>query len=265
MKVCILGSGTAVPVPDRFPSGVLIEAGGFRLMVDLGPGTLRRLAQAGVGAGELDAVLFTHYHTDHCADLAALLFALRNPAFAGRSTLQLRGHAGLRSLLDQLTAAWPWLEPKDYPLDLEEITPGPLTLGPLQIEAVRVQHTAQSLAYRIHAPDGGSVALSGDADVCPGLAEVARGTDLFICEAAFPDGAKVDGHLTPSLAAEAAAAAQTRVLCLTHFYPECAGHDLLAQARSRFDGRVVLAEDLLEFELGAGLDPRPPIRRRVSR
>ncbi|MCA8958191.1 MAG: ribonuclease Z [Planctomycetes bacterium] len=253
MKVTILGSGTAVPVPDRFPAGVLVVTEGERdqvVAVDLGPGVLRRIAQAGYGADRVDAVLFTHYHTDHTADLAALLFALRNPALAQRPTLRLIGHAGLAELLDHLTAAWPWLRPRGYSLEVEEIGPGGFTLDTLRVDAVPIRHTAQSLAYRLTDARGASVAISGDADVCEGLADVARGVDLFICEAAFPDGNYTEGHLTPSLAGAAASEAGATRLCLTHFYPECSGHDLLAQAAQTFDGDVVLAEDLLTFDLG---------------
>ena len=48
---------------------------------------------------------------------------------------------------------------------------------------------------------------------------------------------------------EAAAQAGVKTLCLTHFYPECDGHDLEAQARSVYDGEVVLASDLAQFAL----------------
>lgn len=250
MEVTILGSGTAVPVPDRFPSGVAVRAMDTLVTVDLGPGTLRRLAQAGYGVTQLDAVLFTHFHTDHTADLAALLFALRNPSFVGRPPLTLYGHRGLKTLLGHLTAAWPWLEPKGYPLEVIEIEPGAFDIGALTVTAVPIRHTDASLAYRLESPAGGSVALSGDADVCDGLAQVAADTDLFICEAAFPDGEKVEGHLTPSLAGAAAESAGTRKLCLTHFYPECEGHDLRAQAQSTYSGEVVLATDLMRFTLG---------------
>ena len=70
----MLGSGTAVPVRDRFPAGYLVRIGTFRALVDLGPGVLRRLPALGLDLDAIDAVLLTHYHTDHCADLAALLF-----------------------------------------------------------------------------------------------------------------------------------------------------------------------------------------------
>ena len=169
MEVTILGSGTAVPDPDRFPSGVLVSTADQVIVVDIGPGVLRRIAQSGCGAGQITTVLLTHYHTDHTADLAALLFALRNPAFAGRQPLRLIGGAGLHTFLGHLTAAWPWLRPSGYELDVCEIGPGPFALGAIRVTAFPIEHTDASLAYRIESPGGAGVAISGDADVCDGL------------------------------------------------------------------------------------------------
>ena len=248
MRVTILGSGTAVPVADRFPAGHLVRAGGTTLLIDLGPGTLRRLAQTGVGLEAIDAVLLTHYHTDHCADLAALLFALRSPRYAGRKPLAVYGADGLRELHGHLVAAWPWLAPRGYELTLHTIAQQRFAVGGLDIETARIEHTAASLGYRLTA--GGRVAaFSGDADECEGLVTIAREADLFVCDCAFPDAARQAGHLTPTLAARHAARAGCRRLCLTHFYPECDGHDLLGAAQAAFDGEVVLARDLLEFDL----------------
>ena len=47
MRLTVLGSGTAVPVADRFPAGYWVQDGDTSVLVDCGPGTLRRLAQAG--------------------------------------------------------------------------------------------------------------------------------------------------------------------------------------------------------------------------
>jgi len=249
LRVTILGSGTAVPVAGRFPSGVLVQGGGQTVLVDLGPGVLRRLAETGVGLEAVDAVLLTHFHTDHCADLAALLFGLRNPRYAGRPPLRLIGAAGLRELLGHLTAAWPWLQPRDYTLSIEEIAPGPLRLGTLRVAAIPIRHTAQSLGYRITAAGGAVAAFSGDADECDELVELARDADLFVCDCAFPNEHRTEGHLTPALAGAAAARAEVKTLCLTHFYPECDGYDLTAQARACFGGEIVEAADLLTFDL----------------
>lgn len=248
MRLTVLGSGTAVPVPDRFPAGYLVESGGSKLMVDCGPGTLRRLAQSGVSPTELDAVLLTHYHTDHCADLAALLFALRSPQLAKTRPLRIYGAPGLRRLLARLTEAWPWLEPKGYQLELVEWRPGTQQVAGFEVTSIPIRHTAQSLGYRLRT-DAGVVALSGDADTCEELVDLARDADIFVCDAAAPDDAKIDGHLTPGLAADYARRGSAKRLLLTHFYPECDGVDLVAQARARFDGEVLAAVDLMRVAL----------------
>ena len=113
-----------------------------------------------------------------------------------------------------------------------------------------IRHTAQSLGYRI-AADGGAIAFSGDADECDELVDLARGADVFVCEAATPDGQKLDGHLTPALAAGYAERAGCGRLVLTHFYPPCEGVDLRAQAAAHFGGAVELARDLQSTAVGA--------------
>jgi ribonuclease BN (tRNA processing enzyme) len=248
MQLTVLGSGTAIPVADRFPAGYLVATGTTTVMVDCGPGSLRRLAQSGANLRDLAAVLLTHYHTDHCADLAALLFALRSPHFAGRAPLRVFGAPGLERLVQKLTEAWPWLQPRGYELELVEVTPGRFALHDFEVTAVPIRHTAQSLGYRL-ATAAGSVALSGDADECDELVELARGADVFVCDAATPDGQKLDGHLTPGLAAEHAERAGSKALVLTHFYPECEGHDVASMAARRFRGRVVVASDLMRVDV----------------
>ena len=250
MRLTVLGSGTAVPAPDRFPAGYLLEHGASKVMVDCGPGTLRRLAQAGVSPTDLDAVLLTHYHTDHCADLAALLFALRSPQLSARPPLAIYGAPGLRRLVAKLTEAWPWLEPRGYDLDLVEWLPGTAEVAGFEVTSIPIRHTAQSLGYRVRTPDG-VVALSGDADTCEELVDLARDADVFVCDAAAPDDAKIEGHLTPGLAGDYAQRGGARRLVLTHFYPACDGVDLIAQARARFDGEVEMAADLMQLELSA--------------
>ncbi|GAB4150622.1 MAG: MBL fold metallo-hydrolase [Planctomycetota bacterium] len=244
MELTILGSGTAIPVPDRFPAGCFVRASGLGILVDCGPGTLRRLAQAGFALDDIDAVLLTHFHTDHCADLGPLLFALHGPAGDGRRPLSILAAPGLCRFLRLLAEIWPWTLPKGYELMAREIGEREFRLGPVEILALPIRHTAQSLGYRLR--DGtGTIAFSGDADECEELVDLARGADLFVCDSAFPDGAKVDGHLTPGLAGRIARRAGARTLVLTHFYPECEGRGARAGAAAEFDGAIVPAEDLM--------------------
>ncbi|MFO1053665.1 MAG: MBL fold metallo-hydrolase [Planctomycetota bacterium] len=249
LRVTVLGSGTAVPSADRFPAGHLLQDGDRTLCIDLGPGVLRRLAACGLDLDAVDAVLFTHYHTDHCADVAALLFGLRSPRYAGRKPLHLFGAPGLRTLIGSLTQAWPWLTPRDYELHLHEIEPGSHDVLGLRVDALAIEHTKESLGYRVHGGGGAIAAFSGDAVLCDNLVPLARDSDLFVCDSAFPSAAPGPGHMTPSEAGRVAARAGCRILLLTHFYPECDGHDLLAEARREFDGDIRMAEDLLSFRL----------------
>jgi len=56
---------------------------------------------------------------------------------------------------------------------------------------------------------------------------------------------EMGGHLTPSSAGRMAALAGAKRLVLTHFYPECLGTDIADQCRKTYDGKLILARDLL--------------------
>ncbi|RLB88140.1 MAG: MBL fold metallo-hydrolase, partial [Deltaproteobacteria bacterium] len=81
------------------------------------------------------------------------------------------------------------------------------------------------------------------------LVSLSTDADLLICESAMPDGMKVPGHLTPSLAGRIAAEAGVKRLVLTHFYPECESVDLYEQCRKTYQGPLLLARDLMEIVL----------------
>ncbi len=247
MECIVLGSGTAVPHPRRGSAGNMVRHGGFTLLVDAGLGTLQKLAVLEVSLAEPDVVAFTHLHLDHTAELAPLLFALRNAGIGRRKPLSLLGAPGFRDFYGKLRRMYgAWVEAENYPLLVEEITDRPVSLGSLVLTAVPVLHTPQSVALRVEDPETGKViAFSGDTAVCPGLVTAARNADVAVFECSFPNERKVEGHLTPGEAGEVAAAAQVKKLVLTHFYPECEEADILGQCRETFSGEVILAEDLL--------------------
>src|SRR6185369_16583001 len=83
----ILGSGTAVPTPDRGAAGYLLITDKDRFMLDCGPGSTRKLAQAGCRLTDLDRVLVSHFHSDHVNDLAAVIFGSRIPDHTRTSPL----------------------------------------------------------------------------------------------------------------------------------------------------------------------------------
>jgi ribonuclease BN (tRNA processing enzyme) len=254
MKVTLLGSGTCVPRLARSACAVLVETQASKILLDLGPGTMRRLLHRGVTIFDLTHIFISHFHPDHTAELVPLLFATKYPDSTARTRpLHLLGGSGLKRFYKALQGAYDdWIVLPAGQLIVGEID----TLGgealhfdDFKLTARPAAHRPESLACRIEDADGTVVAYSGDTEPCPGVVEAARAADLFICEAAMPDELKVPGHLTPGLAGQMAAQAQARRLVLTHLYPPCDEVDIVKQAQGTYKGPVFAAEDLMSFLL----------------
>ena len=96
MRVTILGSGTCVPRLERSSAAVLVESGPHKLLIDAGPGTMRRLLEAGRTIFDITHLLITHFHPDHSAELVPMLFATKYPDVQRRQTpLVIMGGQGL--------------------------------------------------------------------------------------------------------------------------------------------------------------------------
>jgi ribonuclease BN (tRNA processing enzyme) len=249
----VLGSGTAVPRADRASSCYLLDDGeGTRLLIDCGPGALHRAARVGCTLPDLTGVLLTHIHPDHCSDLVALQFALRNPLLARRpAPVLVFGHPSVGLLLSRLRNAWPgWLASDEAVVRFVPVAPGTVELpGRWRVSAHRVAHTEASLGWRVQRPDGFVLAFSGDATEGEDLLALGRDADLFVLEAAVTEAQPVPGHLTPRRAGAVAAACGARHLLLTHFYPPVLEQPIERLVRETFEGRVTLAQDGLTLPL----------------
>ena len=69
LKVVICGSRSPLPSPGRAESCVVIEAGDDIYIFDLGNGSVNNLTQYQLPWPNVKAVLVTHMHSDHMADL----------------------------------------------------------------------------------------------------------------------------------------------------------------------------------------------------
>lgn len=252
MRVTLLGSGTCVPRLERASSSLLVEAGSLSILVDCGLGTLHRLLAAGKDPADVDLLFLSHFHPDHTGELVSLLFSGKYAGKYGRKKpLTLVAGRGLGDFYGGLCRVYgEWVDLNGglflRELPLEE--PFFWEFQGVRLGGIPVNHRPESLAFSVER-DGKRVVISGDTDDCPELAGFAAGADLFICEAAMPDGLKVPGHLTPSLAGALAEEAGVGRLVLTHFYPECDSADVLAQAGAVFHGSVFKAQDLMTFEV----------------
>ena len=89
----VLGSGGPLADDSRASAGYLVWVDGeAKLLIDAGGGVFLRFGEAGAKLENLDAILISHFHADHVADLAAIL---KSGFFEGRTReLTLAGPAG---------------------------------------------------------------------------------------------------------------------------------------------------------------------------
>ena len=254
IAVTILGSGTCVPSLERSSCSVLMQIKDSLLMFDSGPGTMRRLLEAGHTIFEIDFLFYSHLHPDHSGELVTLLFANKYAnGFRRQHPLTIVAATGFKTFFNHLKTAYgAWIElaPEMFNIiELNNRAPDAWHFDDFAVASQPVEHIDSSIAYRVTSPGGRAVVYSGDTDVSENLVTLSKDADLLICESALPDELKVAGHLTPSLAGEIAARANVGKLVLTHFYPQCDLVDIEQVCRRTYPGPLVLAEDLMQIKL----------------
>lgn len=239
-----------MPAAGYSPAGIYVGTGKEHILLDAGAGSLQRLQRAGLPWHKLDRIFLTHYHLDHCLDLASILFAYRLPQLHRKKPLAVYGPPGLSRLYAQLNRAYQgWLAPRGFKLTLNELQETELRFKGYTVRTKRMNHYAtRAVGFRITRKEK-TLSYSGDTDACDAAVELGRGADLLILECSTPDEQKIEGHLTPSACACIAAAARCRRLLLTHFYPVFKGYDIRSRVRRLFKGRLILAKDFTSVSL----------------
>lgn len=243
MRLTVLGSSGSHPAPGRACSAYLLEHDGHLLQLDCGNGSMGNLLRHAAVA-DLGALVVTHRHPDHWADLVGMAVSLRYGARAG----VLDVHAPT----DAITTFGTLLgEGVDGALRLHPIAAGDrIVVGPFRIDCFQARHQVPTLALRVEA-DGAVVAYSGDSDTTPVLDDVARDADLFVADCTWTDAPdRPDGvHMSGLAAGRHAASAGARRLLVTHVWPETDPEAVAAEARTTFDGEVLVAVDGMVVEL----------------
>jgi ribonuclease BN (tRNA processing enzyme) len=239
MRLTIVGCAGSFPGPDSPASCYLIEADGFRLVMDLGSGALGGL-QRYLGLDEVDALCLSHLHADHCLDLCGYSVARLHHPDGPRPRLPVYAPAGAA---EQLSAALGGGSTGiTDAFEFRTLAPGSLRIGPLRVTAAHMNHPVETFGFRLE-HDGAALAYSADTGPCAELGELARAADVLLCEASFLDrpGLPGDLHLTGRQAGEAAARAGARRLVLTHLVAWNDPAASRAEAAAAFGGELALA------------------------
>jgi ribonuclease BN (tRNA processing enzyme) len=232
VRLTVIGSSPAWPNPGSAQSGYLVE-GEHTLLLDCGPGVLGRLRKERV---RVDAIAVTHFHLDHWGDLVPWAWLNKY------GPVDLRAPCVLwvppKGIDELATFASFWGNPNMFEdaFELHEFEPDvPFEAAGIEVVAQRLPHyNLEAYGFRA-AHDGKTLAYSGDSAPCREIVDLARGADLFVCEATLADGV-VDGPPRGHLSAEEALAAADGPILLTHRPVELPQPDGVPCA---YDGLVV--------------------------
>jgi len=247
MRLTFLGTGSAMPLPDRAQTGLLLERGDRRLLIDCGAGVLHRLAATEPGYEGVSTVLLTHHHLDHVSDLLALVKARW---LAGEAGLEVVGPTGTKALVDDLFDTFDYLDGR-VDVRVREVGDHDFAVAGFDVSARETRHSVDGLAYRFAGVDGeGDLTISSDTEAFEGLAAFADGSALFVHDCSFPDDVDVSNHPTPSTLGDVLDGHDYGRVYLTHLYPHTEGrHDeMLSAVAARYDGDVRFARDGLRVE-----------------
>ncbi len=245
-----MGCSGSFPGPESPASCYLVEADGYRMLLDLGNGALGYLARY-ADINRVDAVLLSHLHPDHCFDLCSMYVARTYHPAAPLPKVVVYGPHGTADRIAAAQAVGS-VKPLSDVYDFVEWQVGTAyDVGPFQVSVARVPHPVPAFAMRV-SHDEKVLVYSGDTGPCDPLVEVARRADLFLCEASFRadrhDNA-LDVHLTGREAGEHAQRAGVKRLVITHVPPWFEPADLVAEAREAFAGPIDAATSGAQFDI----------------
>jgi ribonuclease BN (tRNA processing enzyme) len=240
MRLTVVGCSGSLAGPDSAASCYLLEAEGFRLVVDFGNGSLGSL-QRYAALFSVDAVCLSHLHADHCVDLYSYSIARTYSPAGPQPPIPVFGPAGTAERIGLLHGP-DGDESVSKRFTFETLEPGRLSVGPFDIELAHVNHPVETFGFRF-TQGGRALVYTGDTGETDAVPALAAGADVLLSEAAFLEepGLPPDLHLTARQAARYASRAGVGRLVLTHLQPWNSRDDARAEAAAAFSGALDVA------------------------
>jgi ribonuclease Z len=199
-------AGSGGPMPDASRAGpcTVVQAGDRLYIVDAGEGSARNVALMGFQIGKVDAILLTHFHSDHIADLGEFMLQ-RWAGGSNAKPVDVIGPNGVETVVEGFNQAYslddgyrvahhgPAIVPpsgaggtaRPFSLSAEEdASVVVVDDGGLKITAFKVNHAPVSPAvgYRFDYK-GRSLVISGDTVPTPSLKKQSEGVDVLVHDA----------------------------------------------------------------------------------
>lgn len=249
MRITVLGYQSPYPGPNGATPGYLVETQSASILLDCGSGVLAQLGNY-LPIHQLDALLLSHYHHDHVADVGVLQY--------GIMVHQLFSQRPKDKPLPIYAPAQPIANAQELPYKqattfhpIDEKTQ--MNIGDMQISFLRTDHGDGDPCFAMRLEASGKVLVYG-ADSGPNTKwhGFADGADLFICEGTYLDHNKPresKGHLSVREAAQVAEELACRSLLITHLYAEYQVEEVKSQAEAYQNGPCHIAQIGLQIAL----------------
>ncbi|RHW50185.1 MBL fold metallo-hydrolase [Bombilactobacillus bombi] len=215
MKLTVLGYYGGYPYRGQATSGYLVQEQGFNLLLDCGSGVLNSLMTV-IDPLQLDAVLLTHYHHDHMADLGVLQYYWQlKTGKKKHPQLTIYGHTQ-----DPLNFASLTMPNVSQGLAYSELQS--LDLGPFTITFLKTIHPVPAFATKIVSKKDNKIfVFTSDTAYFEGLIEFSQQADLLVTDTNF--GAAKKGqiwHMTSQQSGKLAQDAHVQRLVISHLPQE---------------------------------------------
>jgi ribonuclease BN (tRNA processing enzyme) len=243
MLLTILGSSAAYPRAGGACSGYLIAEGNTKLLVDCGTGVLSNLQRI-VSLKDIQHIVISHIHPDHCFDLIPYRYALNHRSRQNVPPRLYLPPGGKDALLNIVSAFDQSCTFFSDSFAVEEYDPTTrVKVGDLSIEFALTRHYIQGYSLSILGTK--RIVYSADSGLCDELAQMAREADLLLCEATRFDSSDDDwGHLGAVEVSTLARKAKVKRLMLTHFWPDYDYSQNIRDAAAAFGQSVEVAKEL---------------------
>lgn len=253
-SLTVLGCRACAPADYSAASGYLLEFDGKRVLLDSGPGIVQALANRNL-IHSLDAVIVSHGHGDHCADVIALAYARSFPE--PDKSIPLYGPTGIKPVIDGLDKLFgvPTMpimtDPVRDRMPLYEIDPGSTfdVLG-LRVETIAAKHPIPTLSFKFS--DFGLV-YTADTALTDDLQRLSRGAKVMLTEATYvtTEGKDVEthGHMGGKEVGVLSRNCDVESVILTHLTDWSDAGRTIAEVVKEYDGPLDLARPGMKLEL----------------
>ena len=235
----VIGESGGAPLPGGGTSCYLVEAEGYRVLLDIGSASLSLLSGI-IPFDSIDDVIISHFHSDHASDAGVAVYSRLISMQLGRNVKPLVFHA-----LEDRSLSYPPYSRVELIKSGKEEQIGPFTVGYMHTD-----HPVPCLAVKLLF-NGKSIVYTADGSLTDELIAFSSSADILLSECSFyPDFVQESaGHMSARDVVSLAAAAEPGKLIITHLPVYGDREEILKYIRNGWKGESILASKFLRVEI----------------